>query len=50
MDTLKAKPWYGRHLYAGNPDWIVEPYKIAEPLRLAGIDRADGPLNVSTSN
>ncbi|CAM5559873.1 hypothetical protein SMICM304S_05804 [Streptomyces microflavus] len=40
VDTLKAKPRTKVYLDAGDPDWIVEPYKIAEPLRLAGIDRA----------
>ncbi|MYW32966.1 glycoside hydrolase family 6 protein, partial [Streptomyces sp. SID2119] len=48
VDTLKAKPRTKVYLDAGNPDWIKEPSKIAEPLRLAGIDRADGfSLNVS---
>ncbi|MEU0761704.1 glycoside hydrolase family 6 protein [Streptomyces microflavus] len=48
VDTLKAGPRTKVYLDAGNPDWIVEPDKIAEPLRLAGIERADGfSLNVS---
>ncbi|MFE3716544.1 glycoside hydrolase family 6 protein [Streptomyces cyaneofuscatus] len=48
VDTLKAKPRTKVYLDAGNPDWIKEPSKIAEPLRQAGIDRADGfSLNVS---
>ncbi|MER7851231.1 glycoside hydrolase family 6 protein [Streptomyces bacillaris] len=48
VDTLKAGARTTVYLDAGNPDWIVEPGKIAEPLRRAGIDRADGfSLNVS---
>ncbi|WP_145500201.1 glycoside hydrolase family 6 protein [Streptomyces sp. CFMR 7] len=48
VDTLKAGARTKVYLDAGNPDWIVEPEKIAEPLRRAGIDRADGfSLNVS---
>ncbi|MYT97505.1 MULTISPECIES: glycoside hydrolase family 6 protein [unclassified Streptomyces] len=48
VDTLKAGARTTVYLDAGNPDWIVEPEKIAEPLRRAGIDRADGfSLNVS---
>ncbi|MFD4274473.1 glycoside hydrolase family 6 protein [Streptomyces cyaneofuscatus] len=48
VDTLKAKLRTKVYLDAGNPDWIKEPSKIAEPLRQAGIDRADGfSLNVS---
>ncbi|MGW3653357.1 glycoside hydrolase family 6 protein [Streptomyces sp. NPDC000878] len=36
------------YLDAGNPDWIDEPRKLVEPLRRAGIARADGfALNVS---
>ncbi|MFE2292765.1 glycoside hydrolase family 6 protein [Streptomyces sp. NPDC059452] len=48
VDALKANSRTKVYLDAGNPDWITEPYKIAEPLRQAGIDRADGfSLNVS---
>uniref|UniRef100_UPI00403FDE55 glycoside hydrolase family 6 protein n=1 Tax=Streptomyces sp. DSM 41033 TaxID=3448655 RepID=UPI00403FDE55 len=48
VDTLKAGARTKVYLDAGNPDWITEPEKIAEPLRRAGIDRADGfSLNVS---
>ncbi|MFJ7324974.1 glycoside hydrolase family 6 protein [Streptomyces cyaneofuscatus] len=48
VDTLKDQPRTKVYLDAGNPDWIKEPSKIAEPLRQAGIDRADGfSLNVS---
>ncbi|MFF3373019.1 glycoside hydrolase family 6 protein [Streptomyces sp. NPDC002680] len=36
------------YLDAGNPDWIDEPRKLVEPLRRAGVGRADGfALNVS---
>ncbi|MFJ9636191.1 glycoside hydrolase family 6 protein [Streptomyces sp. NPDC101178] len=48
VDTLKANARTKVYLDAGNPDWIVEPDKIAGTLRRAGIDRADGfSLNVS---
>ncbi|MFD8962234.1 glycoside hydrolase family 6 protein [Streptomyces anulatus] len=48
VDTLKALPKTQVYLDAGNPDWIDEPSKMAQPLRQAGIDRADGfSLNVS---
>ncbi|MEU7552616.1 glycoside hydrolase family 6 protein [Streptomyces sp. NPDC044571] len=36
------------YLDAGNPAWIPDPAKLVEPLRRAGLDRADGfSLNVS---
>ncbi|MFD7749283.1 glycoside hydrolase family 6 protein [Streptomyces sp. NPDC059698] len=48
VDTLKARPNTRVYLDAGNPDWIDEPSTMAQPLRRAGIDRADGfSLNVS---
>ncbi|MYT77173.1 endoglucanase [Streptomyces sp. MnatMP-M77] len=48
VDALKALPKTRVYLDAGNPDWIDEPSKMAQPLRQAGIDRADGfSLNVS---
>ncbi|MFJ4964168.1 Endoglucanase A precursor [Streptomyces sp. ADI96-02] len=48
VDTLKAGANTTVYLDAGNPDWIDEPTKIAEPLRRAGVGRADGfSLNVS---
>ncbi|MER7695334.1 MULTISPECIES: glycoside hydrolase family 6 protein [unclassified Streptomyces] len=48
VDTLKAGPNTRVYLDAGNPEWIDEPSKMAQPLRQAGIDRADGfSLNVS---
>ncbi|KAB2591562.1 glycoside hydrolase family 6 protein [Streptomyces arboris] len=48
VDTLKAHARTKVYVDAGNPDWIEEPSKIADGLRRAGIDRADGfSLNVS---
>ncbi|CAM5701062.1 MULTISPECIES: glycoside hydrolase family 6 protein [Streptomyces] len=48
VDTLKALPNTKVYLDAGNPDWIDEPAKMAQPLREAGVERADGfSLNVS---
>ncbi|WP_327697762.1 glycoside hydrolase family 6 protein [Streptomyces sp. NBC_00459] len=45
---LKRQPRTKVYLDAGNPDWIEEPSKLVEPLRRAGIARADGfALNVS---
>ncbi|MDW4909025.1 glycoside hydrolase family 6 protein [Streptomyces sp. ADMS] len=45
---LKRQPRTKVYLDAGNPDWIEEPSKLVEPLRRAGITRADGfALNVS---
>ncbi|CAM5310808.1 hypothetical protein SCYAM73S_03902 [Streptomyces cyaneofuscatus] len=44
----KALPNTKVYLDAGNPDWIDEPAKMAQPLREAGVERADGfSLNVS---
>lgn len=48
VDRLKRQPGTKVYLDAGNPAWIKEPSKIAEPLRTAGVARADGfSLNVS---
>lgn len=45
---LKRQPRAKVYLDAGNPGWITEPGKLAEPLRRAGIAGADGfSLNVS---
>ncbi|WP_372407864.1 glycoside hydrolase family 6 protein [Streptomyces luteireticuli] len=45
---LKALPRTKVYLDAGNPNWITPAARMAEPLRRAGIDRADGfALNVS---
>ncbi|MGP3637524.1 glycoside hydrolase family 6 protein, partial [Streptomyces sp. 24-1644] len=48
VGTLKELPRTKVYIDAGNPDWINDPSKLAEPLRRAGIDRADGfALNVA---
>ncbi|MFC8078451.1 glycoside hydrolase family 6 protein [Streptomyces sp. NPDC057307] len=48
IDRLKQQPGTKVYLDAGNPAWIKEPAKIAEPLRTAGVAKADGfSLNVS---
>ncbi|MFG3494791.1 glycoside hydrolase family 6 protein [Streptomyces sp. NPDC047928] len=45
---LKRQPNTTVYLDAGNPAWIKDAGKLVEPLRRAGIDRADGfSLNVS---
>ncbi|MFD5080753.1 glycoside hydrolase family 6 protein [Streptomyces sp. NPDC058371] len=45
---LKQQPNTKVYLDAGNPAWIQEPSKLVEPLRRAGVERADGfSLNVS---
>ncbi|MFE9041592.1 glycoside hydrolase family 6 protein [Streptomyces sp. NPDC012421] len=45
---LKRQPGTRVYLDAGNPAWIDDPGKLVEPLRRAGISRADGfSLNVS---
>ncbi|MFE7899953.1 glycoside hydrolase family 6 protein [Streptomyces sp. NPDC057424] len=45
---LKRQPNTKVYLDAGNADWIRESAKLVEPLRRAGIERADGfALNVS---
>ncbi|MBC2877788.1 MULTISPECIES: glycoside hydrolase family 6 protein [Streptomyces] len=45
---LKALPRTKVYLDAGNPSWVTPADRMAEPLRRAGIDRADGfALNVS---
>lgn len=48
IDRLKQQPGVRVYLDAGNPAWIDDPRKVAEPLRRAGVTRADGfALNVS---
>jgi endoglucanase len=42
VDRLKRQPHTRVYLDAGNPAWIRDPRKLVEPLRRAGIDRADG--------
>ncbi|GGU14577.1 glycoside hydrolase family 6 protein [Streptomyces violascens] len=48
VEHLKRLPNTKVYLDAGNPAWIPDPYTLIEPLRRAGIDKADGfALNVS---
>lgn len=48
ITRLKQQPGTRVYLDAGNPDWISDPAKLAEPLRRAGVNTADGfSLNVS---
>ncbi|WP_323385380.1 glycoside hydrolase family 6 protein [Streptomyces calidiresistens] len=48
VDRLGALPRTRVYIDAGNPTWITDPAELVEPLRRAGIDRADGfALNVS---
>jgi endoglucanase len=48
VDRLKRQPNTKVYLDAGNPAWIKESWKLVEPLRRAGVERADGfALNVS---
>lgn len=45
---LKQQPGAKVYLDAGNASWIPEEDRLVEPLRLAGVDEADGfALNVS---
>ncbi|MDT9680586.1 glycoside hydrolase family 6 protein [Streptomyces sp. TRM76323] len=48
VDRLKRQPHTKVYLDAGNPAWIGDPGKLVEPLRRAGVERADGfALNVA---
>ncbi|OII61003.1 endoglucanase [Streptomyces sp. CC53] len=48
VDRLKRQPHTKVYVDAGNPAWIKDPGKVVEPLRRAGVDRADGfSLNVA---
>ncbi|MFI6686896.1 glycoside hydrolase family 6 protein [Streptomyces sp. NPDC050485] len=48
VQHLKELPNTKVYLDAGNPAWIPDPHSLVEPLRRAGIDKADGfALNVS---
>ncbi|MHC0434111.1 glycoside hydrolase family 6 protein [Streptomyces sp. O3] len=48
IERLKKQPNTKVYLDAGNPDWIKDPAKLAEPLWRSGVARADGfALNVS---
>ncbi|MFF7179162.1 glycoside hydrolase family 6 protein [Streptomyces sp. NPDC008121] len=48
VDRLKRQPNTRVYLDAGNPAWIHDPGKLVEPLRRAGLAKADGfSLNVA---
>ncbi|WP_432097204.1 glycoside hydrolase family 6 protein [Streptomyces sp. bgisy100] len=48
VGTLSALPAARVYLDAGHPDWIKDTARLVEPLRLSGVDAADGfALNVS---
>lgn len=48
IERLKRQPGTRVYLDAGNPAWIDDPGRLVEPLRRAGLARADGfALNVS---
>ncbi|MGI5480567.1 glycoside hydrolase family 6 protein [Streptomyces lavendofoliae] len=48
VGRLKRQPRTKVYLDAGNPAWIKDPGKLVEPLRRAGLAKADGfSLNVS---
>lgn len=48
IDRLKRQPNTKVYLDAGNPSWIRDPWKLVEPLKRAGVAKADGfSLNVS---
>ncbi|MFH9421088.1 glycoside hydrolase family 6 protein [Streptomyces sp. NPDC017529] len=48
VGKLKALPHTKVYLDAGNPHWIKDPGRMVEPLKRAGIDKADGfALNIS---
>lgn len=48
VERLKRQPRTKVYLDAGNPAWINDPGKLVDPLKRAGIDKADGfSLNVS---
>ncbi|WKX70554.1 glycoside hydrolase family 6 protein [Streptomyces sp. XD-27] len=48
VKRLKALPHVKVYLDAGNPAWITDPAKMAEPLKRAGVAQADGfALNIS---
>lgn len=46
---LAALPHVRVYLDAGNPRWITDPRRMAEPLRRAGVSHADG-FALNTSN
>ncbi|MCQ0023612.1 glycoside hydrolase family 6 protein [Streptomyces somaliensis DSM 40738] len=48
VERLKRQPNTKVYLDAGNPEWLREPGRLVEPLRRAGVGRADGfALNVA---
>ncbi|WP_329063293.1 glycoside hydrolase family 6 protein [Streptomyces sp. NBC_01429] len=48
IGTLKRRPHTRVYLDAGNPAWVTDPGKLADTLRRAGVEAADGfSLNVS---
>ncbi|WP_030685083.1 glycoside hydrolase family 6 protein [Streptomyces sp. NRRL B-1347] len=48
IQRLKRQPRVKVYLDAGNPGWIADARKLAQPLRRASVDAADGfSLNVS---
>ncbi|UUU24983.1 glycoside hydrolase family 6 protein [Streptomyces sp. DSM 40750] len=48
IDRFKRQPNTKVYLDAGNPAWIDDPGRLVDPLRRAGVARADGfSLNVS---
>ncbi|MEU8538888.1 glycoside hydrolase family 6 protein [Streptomyces sp. NPDC048717] len=48
VERFKKQPHTRVYIDAGNPAWIDAPAKLVEPLRRAGVARADGfALNVS---
>ncbi|MEC4015181.1 glycoside hydrolase family 6 protein [Streptomyces sp. H27-D2] len=49
VDKLKALPNTTVYLDAGNPSWVTDPGRMAEPLKRAGIEAADGFV-LNTSN
>ncbi len=49
VTRLKAQPHTTVYLDAGNSGWITDPSRMADPLRRAGVARADG-FALNTSN
>ncbi|QKV94753.1 glycoside hydrolase family 6 protein [Streptomyces sp. NA02950] len=49
VDKLKGLPHTKVYLDAGNPHWITDPRRMAQPLKRAGIAKADG-FALNTSN
>ncbi|MFD3450889.1 glycoside hydrolase family 6 protein [Streptomyces sp. NPDC058691] len=49
VDTLSGLPHTAVYLDAGNAGWVRDPARVVDPLRRAGIERADG-FALNTSN